>query len=163
MVNELAVRHPGDLELKLWDNDQLLKRWRLAGDEIAHLRETMGRIEMELKRRIEEDGGTAIHHPDYTVKIEGAYPVYDQPVLYTAKEYIPPDEWDRLYTPATTKPVPAKINMTLLKSFRKYHRRIGEILEAAKLPVGPGTLRIKPKWAKPQETLDRDTGELTAK
>ena len=162
MANELAVRHPGDLDLKLWDNDQLLKRWEMAGDEIAFLQETAGRIEMELKRRIEEDGGTELSHPDYTVKIEEPYQLYLQPLLYTTKEYLTLVQWDRVYTPATTKPVPSKINMTILKSFRKFNRRIGEIIEAAKLALGPSKLQIKAKSAKRQDALDRETGELTA-
>ena len=141
--DEQAVRHPGSLELRNLENNELLKRWQVANDEAAHHRETAGRIEMELARRMEEDQATEVYHSDYTVKIEDPTPEYDQGTLYTAKEYVPLEVWEGLYTPPALVEVPAKINMTKLKAARKYDGRIGGIVETAKLPAGPGRLRIR--------------------
>lgn len=127
------------------DNEQLIKRWTTAQTEMIFYQERMGRVEMELRLRMDADGATALSHPDYIIDIKRDDPTYDQEKLYGLKELVGPEEWERVYTAPTTKPVPAKIDMTVLKGCVKFNAAIGEGIEAAKNEAGPGRLRIRPR------------------
>ena len=144
---EQAVRRPGVLDIVQLDTDQLMRQWQKASDEVAAYQETVDRIEMELGRRMRMDGATETPHPHYTIKIQPPYKEWDLSHLFTASELIPIDRWRDLYTPPTTRPVPPKINMTKLKACRSLNRRIGEIIDEAEKPSGPGKLRIRPKYS----------------
>jgi hypothetical protein len=130
-----------------WDTAKLVEEWGAAKGAVAHLRAIQGRIEMELRRRMDQDEATEIYHPDWEVKIEGGAPVYATDKLIAGlQEALPPELFETCYIPEVTPPpIPAHINMTKAKPLRRLGAEVAAAIDGAVLPPLPGKLRIQAK------------------
>lgn len=142
--------HTTPIKLNDWDTAHLVSEWGTTETALSYLKGIKGRIEMELMHRMEADGAKEVYHPDYEVKLEYPAPTYDDGILFGLRELVAPEEWAKGYTPEHQITVPGRCNMTVVKGWRKFGAAVGELIERAKVPLSPGTgrLRIKAKEKK---------------
>lgn len=134
---------PNQQAISQMSDSSLVLHWQTTSDEMDHMRETLGRIEMELTKRLEARGATELFAPHHTVKLEAPTPQYDVAVLAEARDILPGDVWEDLYTPASWVELPPKIHMGKLKAARKFSSRIADIIKAAQKSLPPPRLRIR--------------------
>ena len=136
----------GTEDLSYWDNPDLISAWAAAKECLEEHRERMGRVEMELRRRMDQDQATELFHADWVIKIEPAKPEYNQPKLIAKlEEALPPECFEDCYVAEAVKTVPAHINMTRAKKYRSLGAEVVEAIEESLLDPMPGRLRINPR------------------
>ena len=126
-------------------DDDLIIQWAVSNEARRAHQEAMSRVEIELTRRMQERGATAILNPLFEVKLEVSFSL-DAEVLRPLAELIPPDEWQRGYTEAheETIQVAARADLRVVKGWTKYGAQIAGLIEKARVPGVP-RLRIAPK------------------
>lgn len=132
------------------DTDTLVARWASVDRQLQLQQEIKGKIEMELERRMRQDGARELQHPDYVIRLESPTPTYDQGILLTLREFIAEHEFARGYFPEATIEikVDAKFNMTVVKSWgTRFGGEVAATIARARHPLLPGKLRIYPKKA----------------
>ncbi len=129
------------------DTEALVTKLADISEALKNLTEQKGRIEWEITLRMQARGATLLDHPDHHVELVSK-PEYDRTQLYPIKEFVPPEVFDKGYTPEHEEPVtiPEKWDMRQVKTWAKYGRVAQAILERAALPVAP-KLVIRPKEA----------------
>jgi len=94
----------------------------------------VGLIEMEIRRRLRESGGRTLPADGYTI-IQKPEAIWDEMKLASLPELISPEEWAEIYTPASTKPVPPKINKAKINKALRDHGKnsdVGKFILAAR-------------------------------
>jgi hypothetical protein len=105
-------------------------------DEQAHLKAQAQDMEAELLRQIRETGGTEIPDPDFRIAIAATTPTYDHGLLVALREVLTDDEWEKVFTPATTKTVEVdeKYNGSGLNSIeRRFGGDVARIIGQARI------------------------------
>ena len=116
---------------------ELLHTRAILGDQLAQLKDAVGRVDMEILHRIESANATTLVSGRYEATRNSASPTLDYARLVTLKEGIMADQ-DLLecYTPEheETVTVPEKWSLQKLKKFaNKYGDPVGKVLELAKI------------------------------
>jgi hypothetical protein len=117
------------------DNTELALVYTACARVLAETREDMGRVEMELARRMRESGGRGLPADGYEIK-QTPEIIWDEMKLMTLPEVLSPAEWGEIYTPEGVKPVPPKLNKARLRQALRKH---GENSEPGKIITGSMT------------------------
>ena len=132
MTNENVDPTTGEMMeqgLDLLENASLaLSHWEWTQRQ-RQAQEQLGRIEMEIRRRLRESGGRTLPVDGYTISQRPEI-IWDDSILMALPELVSRAEWHNMYTPETTKPVPAKINKTQVNKTLKNHGENSEVGEA---------------------------------
>ena len=132
-----------------YNNDDLLDQRFTLAEAMDQLRETLGRVDMEISRRMLVDNARAIITDRYEAYLNPGTPSLDYAKLVVLKEGAMVEE-DLLscYTPEheETAMVPEKWSLVKLNQMaRKYGDPVGSVLEGAKIPGRPTPLRVTPR------------------
>ena len=128
--------------MTLATDNELLESYESALATMENYNELVGRIEMEIHRRIDARGGTSLPNADdngeqiWTCEREDTY-TYDQAAFLPLLEMFNQTEMDACYVPAheETKEVPAKWVTVKVKAIATRHGDgAPEIVERAKIP-----------------------------
>ena len=103
------------------------------------------RIEMEILKQMRETNAEQIVNDSHTVTRKERVS-YDQNTLTPLLELIPMEELESsgAFVPESTKVIPAKFNLTKLKTFSKRGGAIKSLIESSKF-IDKTTLQIKEK------------------
>ena len=125
--------------------DALIGAWVEASREAAEWKERLGRIEWELTRMMQDDGATALPHPEYDVALTYR-PTYDYGKLAGLRELVPQAEIDRAFVPEHKETVTVKDRWDMRKAltFKKFGREVEAVLDGARV-MGEPKISIKPK------------------
>jgi len=130
-----------------FDDDLLLTAWETLSTEVQRQRWEMGIIEMVLQRRMQQNNAKKLLSTTLTVELGS--PGYDPDVLRTLGEHIPPEIFQKGFTPAheetVVKKVPDKYDMRKVGSWKSYGQHIVDIITNAEIPE---TRRISIKHKK---------------
>ncbi len=132
-------------EFALCDDEVLLKRLAGLKESEKEIRQARERAEYEILRRLEDRKARKMGSKDWVAVLVTPSPDYDVGKLELLKEHTPPHEWVKAYTPFHTETVevPAKLNMTVAKTWgRDYGTEVAAIIEAAKLPLKRGYVKV---------------------
>ena len=102
-TSETIENHYGAAHAHLSD-DELLAEMEHIGAILDGFKATLGRLEQEAYRRIEERGATSIPSETYICEMETGYK-YDQPSFAPLKEVFNDADLKRCLTPAHTEEV----------------------------------------------------------
>jgi len=102
-TSETIENHYGEAHAHLSD-DELLAEMEHIGAILDGFKATLGRLEQEAYRRIEERGATSIPSETYICEMETGYK-YDQPSFAPLKEVFNDADLKRCLTPAHTEEV----------------------------------------------------------
>ena len=131
------------------DDELLLDAWTTLKADEDNLRDSRRRVEYEILKRLEERQATEMTSPKWTAKLVKPSPQYDMGKLMGLKEEVSPAEWDKVFTPEHMEPVPAKLDMRVAGAWgKRFGTAVAQALERAKLPSGPGTLKLTRKEEK---------------
>lgn len=140
----LETVHAANTMFSQLDDDCLIEEWakaRVIELETKRLRELM---EAEMERRLRYRGARELYHPDWVMEMVEPTPEYRMDRLETLRELVPPQEWEKAYTPEHTEMVAAKLSMTVVKAWaRRFGTEVGRVIEEARIPGAPARLRIK--------------------
>tara|TARA_Y100000296_G_scaffold53429_1_gene61205 strand:+ start:325 stop:765 length:441 start_codon:yes stop_codon:yes gene_type:complete len=120
------------------ESGDLVGWWWLVRDRIDREKGTMGRIEMELTRRMEADGATVLPDNTYDVELVSKYD-YDRSKLAGIREFVP--EADLIesgaYTPEHEKSisVPESWDMRHVKPLAKRGNDVRDIIDGSRIQV----------------------------
>lgn len=147
MMNKtLGVNSLTDAERKTMDDQDdktLVEMWQAYKDSVDHSMLGLQYVEYVLQRRLEERKAKALPSTTHDVKMERGYSM-DTEALKPLREHIDPEIIDTAYTPATTRPVPEKWDMRIVRLWPKFGEEVERIIEAAKL-WEPARISIKKK------------------
>ena len=129
--------------IQAMDDKELVEMWQGYKDSAAHSRKGSDYIEFILQKRMEDRGASVLPSMTHVVKMERDYSM-DTEALKPLREHIEPAIIDTAYTPATTRPVPEKWDMRIVRLWPKFGEEVAGIIEAAKL-WEPARISIKPK------------------
>ena len=121
---------------------ELAERLVNIEDALGSLREEADRIRVELRCRIEAEGGTELPCDGFRVALDRGTPSYDHGLLAALKEQLPEDELAKVYSPAYQKMVDVaeKWSGTHLNSLeRRFGGQVATTIQQARIP---GTLRV---------------------
>jgi len=102
-TSETIENHYGEAHAHLTD-DELLAEMEHIGAILEGFKNTLGHLEQEAFRRMEERGAKAIPSINYICKIENKSD-YDQLAFTPLKELFNKEDLDRCLTPAHTKEI----------------------------------------------------------
>ena len=102
-TSETIQNHYGEAHAHLTD-DELLAEMEHIGAVLEGFKATLGRLEQEAYRRIEERGATSIPSETYICEMETSWK-YDQPSFGPLKEVFNDADLKRCLTPAHTEEV----------------------------------------------------------
>jgi len=129
------------------DDDILLTMWESLSTEVQRQRREMSIIEMVLQHRMQ--GNNAKKLLSSTLTVELGSPGYDPDILRTLGEHIPPEIFQKGFTPAheetVVRQMPAKFDMRTVGSWKSYGQHIVDVIDAAEMP---DTRRISIKLKK---------------
>ena len=131
----------------LTDNsvESLFRQWQTRKTEQQELSDSIGRIEMELRRRLAASNATAIAVDGFKAELVPGAPTADPSVLVALKEQeaLPPDELLRGLTPAHDEVVhvPDKWDLRVVKTWADFGDAVAAIIERG-IVRGPERLRI---------------------
>lgn len=114
----------------------------------AEIRDTRQHRERELQHRLEARGALELPHPDLVVKLEYPSPIYDVSRLRGLAELLPSEVIDLASTPEhlETVLVREKWDARVFRTWgSKYGDAVSQVIEGAKMPSGPGRLRVTEK------------------
>ena len=119
------------------DDIMLIDLWLHYQAQAKEKIDIQGRIGMELTNRMREEGATARYHPQAECRLVS--PKYDEKILYTLAELIPPEVFQTGYSPAheetVTTQVDARFDMRTVTHWDKYGSAVAEIIERAEIPT----------------------------
>ncbi len=116
---------------------ELAERLVNIEDALGSLREEADRIRLELRCRIEAEGGTELPCEGFKVALETGSPTYDYGLLVALKERLPDDELNKAYSPAYQRlmDVPEKWDGRVLNGLeRRFGGEIAGIIQHARIP-----------------------------
>lgn len=112
--------------------------------------ERLDRLRFVLQQRLEARNATELPHPDLVVKLEYPSPTYDVGKLAALRELVPlelllesgawvPEHEEIIH-------VSEKYDARVFRTWgKKYGDDVARVIEGAKLPGGPGKLRVTEK------------------
>ena len=131
----------------LTDNsvESLFRQWQTRKTEQQELSDSIGRIEMELRRRLAASNATAIAVDGFKAELVLGAPTADPSVLVALKEHeaIPPEELARGLTPAHDEVVhvPDKWDLRVVRTWLRFGESVAAIIDRG-IVRGPERLRI---------------------
>ncbi len=147
MVNKtVGVNSLTDEERETIDDQEdktLVEMWQAYKDSLDYSMLGLQYVEYVLQRRLEDRKATALPSTTHEVKMERRYSM-DTEALKPLREHIDPDIIDTAYTAATTRPVPEKWDMRIVRLWPKFGAAVEAIIEGAKL-WEPARISIKSK------------------
>jgi hypothetical protein len=116
-----------------------------AKEDVSKAIEVKERIEMQILQDMRETNAEQIVNDTHTVTKKERVS-YDQNTLTPLLELIPMEELESsgAFVPESTKVIPAKFNLTKLKTFSKRGGAIKSLIESSKF-IDKTTLQIKEK------------------
>ncbi len=117
-------------------DDQLLERYREAGEQLAYCLDYKGRLEQEMHRRMEERGATMIPSDSYVCEAPIRYD-YPDGCFTPLKEEFTESELAECITPAWTETVEHPESWNTLKVIsiaRKHGKAAMDIVERQRIP-----------------------------
>ena len=116
-----------------------------AKEDVSKAIEVKERIEMQILQDMKETNAEQIVNDTHTVTKKERVS-YDQNTLTPLLELIPMEELESsgAFVPESTKVIPAKFNLTKLKTFSKRGGAIKSLIESSKF-IDKTTLQIKEK------------------
>ena len=142
-----------DTRYALVSDDELLASYVVLESGITDLVGRRDRIQQELERRMTERGATELPHPTIECVLKYPTPTVDTNKLMALNELLAPMTIEEGFTPEHTEArlVPAKFDMTVVNTWKKYGKEVADIIEGAKLPTRP-RLVVKRKRKKAAAT-----------
>ena len=138
-----------EVQLTGFDDELLLKCLADFREQEKLFRDQRQRIEYEVLNRLQARGATEMATAHWVAKLTKPTPQYDMGKLMALKEEVSPTEWDKAFTPEHMEPVPAKLDMRVAGAWgKRFGTAVAQALERAKLPSGPGTLKLTRKEEK---------------
>ena len=123
----------------------LVKLLVKAKEDVSKAIEVKERIEMQILQDMRETNAEQIVNDSHTVTRKEKVS-YDQNILTPLLELIPMEELESsgAFVPESTKVIPAKFNVTKLKTFSKRGGAIKSLIESSRV-IDKTTLQIKEK------------------
>ena len=112
--------------------------------EAKGLYDAAKRMKLVLSGWMQSQGATVLDHPTLKVTLPAGKASYDLSRAHHLKEMVSPEDWWKVFTPETTKPVPAKLNGTQLNNLRKRGGDVAEAVESLTMRADP-VLKIEEK------------------
>ena len=135
-----------EVQLTGFDDELLLKCLADFREQEKLFRDQRQRLEYEILKRLEARQATEMTSPLWTAKLVKPSPQYDMGKLLALKEEVSPDEWAKAFTPEHMEMVPAKLDMRVAGGWgKRFGSTVAQALDRARLPSGPGTLKITRK------------------
>ena len=131
----------------IWDasTKSLFEQWLASRTAQRELSDSIGRIEMELRRRMTDSNAKVIAVDGFKAELVLGAPTADPSVLVALKEHeaIPPEELARGLTPAHDEvvPVPDEWNLRVVKTWKSFGDAVAAIIGRG-IVRGPERLRI---------------------
>ena len=131
----------------IWDasTKSLFEQWQIARAAQQEVNHFIGRIEMELRRRMVNTRATVIIIDGFKAELVLGAPTADPSVLVALKEHeaIPPYELAKALTPAHDEivHVPDKWDLRVVKSWESFGDDVAAIIDRG-IIRGPERLRI---------------------
>ena len=139
----MTQERPLDKGLTQMDDERVLQLLGDCKEQEKGFRDLRQRIEYEVLTRLESRGATEMASAHWVAKLIKPTPQYDQGKLMALKEEVSPTEWDKAFTPEHMELVPAKLDMRVAGGWgKRFGTEVAQALDRARLPSGPGTLKI---------------------
>ena len=130
------------------DDADLLDALQNSKATVDEFQGRVGRVEFEIRKRLVAQGATEMVSHNFVARLMPETPRYDPGIMAGLRELVSEADWAKALIPEKVTVTPAKLDMTKAKPWLRRGKEIAAVFDRARLPSGPGTLKITRKEEK---------------